>query len=126
MYGNVLLNVRTGLLLGGGRRHRVYNNHFDMGVAVGTAAVHMDDRGLHWQTAYCQPGGVFQQQLEAVHYQRPPWSTHYPFIADIMAVRPTHTTNHPFLSPCTPSETIPHCISIFNVIARPLSYSSAP
>jgi len=50
--------------------------------------VHLDDRGLNWQKDDCSAGGMFQQQLESVNYQHPPWSTHYPELVNIMNDHP--------------------------------------
>ena len=33
-------------------------------------------------------GGVFDQQLQSVHYQSPPWSTHYPELVHIFDDHP--------------------------------------
>ena len=56
-----------------------------------TEAVHLDDRGLNWQTAFCEPGGIFWQELDALNYTQPPYSRHYP---ELLSLRIDH--------PCAP------------------------
>ena len=43
-------------------------------------------------------GGEFNQQLDSVHYQSPPWSTHYPELVDIYQ-------DHP-------------CVPVYNIITN--------
>lgn len=89
VYGNTFQNSTTGLLLGGGRRNKIYNNKFidnDKDIAF-------DDRGLTWQSAYCNktcPGqpACFYHDLERYHYQQPPYSVKYPEIVNIFDDHP--------------------------------------
>lgn len=77
-----------GVFVGGGRRHSVHDNYFE-GI---TEPFQMDDRGLHWQSQYCNAtNGIFFQELEALHYQQPPYSTQYP---ELVGIRHDH--------PCVP------------------------
>ena len=80
------------MLLGGGRRNRIHSNTFidnDLDIAF-------DNRGQNWMAEYCnhncsgnekknpaQSAGCFLPELESIHYQRPPYSTHYPELVDI-------------------------------------------
>ena len=81
---NQFINCQAGMLLGGGRRVEVHNNKF----ASCPTSVLYDDRGLTWQNSYCKPGGTFNQQLNDVKYQQPPWSIHYPYLPNIFNEQP--------------------------------------
>ena len=85
-YGNTIINATTGVLLGGGRRNKIYDNFF----LNNDNDVHFDARGLSWQTDYCAancsggrtPKGetnpaCFRRALESLKYTRPPYSTAY-------------------------------------------------
>eukprot|EP01120_Amphizonella_sp_Union-15-10_P000185 TRINITY_DN10222_c0_g1_i1.p1 TRINITY_DN10222_c0_g1~~TRINITY_DN10222_c0_g1_i1.p1 ORF type:complete len:150 (-),score=8.81 TRINITY_DN10222_c0_g1_i1:52-501(-) len=92
VFNSTFVNCYVGVFIGGGRRNHVHGNTFQR---CGTN-VHLDDRGLNWQKSSCSPGGQFQQQLESVNYQHPPYSTEYPGIANIFE-------DHP-------------CVPVYNVI----------
>lgn len=62
---NTIVSCDTGVLLGGGRNNTVSGNRF-VNCSVG---VDFDNRGDTWQKSYCQVGGVFEQELTALHYQ---------------------------------------------------------
>jgi len=81
---NVFQNCQTGIVVGGGRRNNVTDNHF----LNCTLSIHFDNRGMNWQNSSCKPGGDFEQQLESVNYQHPPWSTAYPEMVNIMNEHP--------------------------------------
>ena len=83
-YNNTFIDVDLGILMGGGRSHHVFNNTF---IRCPTA-VHLDDRGLTWQKQYCAPGGIFDQELVAVNYTKPPFSTHYPQLPTVFSDNP--------------------------------------
>jgi len=82
--GNTFINCQTGVVIGGGRRNNVTNNHF----TNCTLSVHFDNRGMNWQNSSCAPGGSFEQQLNSVNYKQPPWSTAYPELVNIMQDHP--------------------------------------
>jgi hypothetical protein len=92
-FNNTFEDCFTGLLLGGGRRHAVFGNVFRN---VSTA-IRLDNRGMTWQKSYCTPpNGTFLQELRAVNYQQPPFSTAYPDLVTI-------ATDHP-------------CVPVYNSI----------
>jgi hypothetical protein len=78
VYGNTLREVGLGVLIGGGRRNKVYSNRFE----DCDFDIHMDNRGMSAATkrchANCTGTGCFKTELEALHYQQPPWSTQFP------------------------------------------------
>jgi hypothetical protein len=47
---NTFIDVDVGILIGGGRHHRVENNTFE---SCGTACIHMDNRGMNWAHELC-------------------------------------------------------------------------
>jgi len=84
-YNNTFIDCHCGIFIGGGRDHIVEGNHF-----IRTATpVHVDDRGLTWQKTYCEPpNGHFWQELNALHYTEPPYSSRYPELLTIAKERP--------------------------------------
>lgn len=74
------LVCQAGVFIGGGRSHHVKFNTFE----ACDVAIHFDDRGLSWQTEYCTPGTVFEQELESRNYLEPPYLTAYPGLENIM------------------------------------------
>jgi hypothetical protein len=84
--GNLFVRCDRTVLLGGGRDVTIENNVFDdckIGVSV-------DARGIGWAAKYLAPGGGWQMQekLAAVGFDRPPYSTRYPQLANVLTVRP--------------------------------------
>lgn len=82
---NVFSRVNQAVFIGGGRDNLVEDNLF----ANSSPAVYVDSRGLSWQKSLVDdPNGVFRTKLQAVHYDRPPYSTHYPALARILSTMP--------------------------------------
>ncbi len=48
--GNHFTNVDVGVLIGGGRQHKVLNNTFE---SCSTACIHVDNRGMNWAHELC-------------------------------------------------------------------------
>jgi hypothetical protein len=75
---NTFVDCQCGVFIGGGRHHTVKGNRFYHVVTP----FHLDDRGLGWfqqKTNYCKPpNGTFFQELDALDYTHPPYSTKYP------------------------------------------------
>jgi hypothetical protein len=80
VYGNVFCRASRAAFIGGGRDNVVENNIF----VDCQPAVHIDARALGWMKSAAQPGGVLQQRLRAVPYNRPPYSTRYPKLPGIL------------------------------------------
>jgi hypothetical protein len=75
-----------GLLLGGGRRNRVRNNHF----ANVDTAIDLDDRGLGWELSMCKstaPDSVASRVKELL-YPGSPWAKQYPELLNITTDTP--------------------------------------
>ena len=47
---NTFVNVDLGVLIGGGRHHKVIDNTFE---SCGTACIHIDNRGMNWAHELC-------------------------------------------------------------------------
>ncbi len=75
VYGNVVYRSHRGVLLGGGRDNRIANNVFidcHPGIVI-------DARGLTWARFWFDGRDpTLRERLEAVPYNRPPYSTRYP------------------------------------------------
>lgn len=82
VYGNVIVNSGRAVMIGGGRDNRVENNI----LVDGEPAIHVDARGIGWAKYYFEPNGTrtLFERLEAVHYNKPPYSTAYPDLARIL------------------------------------------
>jgi hypothetical protein len=81
IYGNVFEHAPRAVFLGGGRDHRVTDNVF----LNCYRSVHLDDRGMNWQSAMTrQPDQTLQTRLRRMPYQNELWRRHYPQLADIL------------------------------------------
>lgn len=75
VYGNIYHKAGSlPVLIGGGHdNHYLYNIFIDSPVAV-----HVDARMQGWGKGMIAPGGVIDQRLQTVNYQKPPYSIAYP------------------------------------------------
>ena len=82
IFGNVFYNASRAAFIGGGRDNVVENNIF----VECDPAVHIDARGLNWAKKHIarEGGWHMYKKLEAVDYDRPPYSTRYPKLATIL------------------------------------------
>jgi hypothetical protein len=78
---NVFYDVATAILIGGGRDNRLTNNLF---VECGQA-FSIDARGLGWAKGV---GEFATKELIALDYKRPPWSTRYPELLNLLEDEP--------------------------------------
>jgi len=81
IYGNVFCRAGRAAFIGGGRDNTVENNIF----VECEPAVHVDGRGVGWADNRIAPGGAWgmYQKLEAVNWQKPPYSKRYPQLVNI-------------------------------------------
>ncbi|HEY3598482.1 MAG TPA: right-handed parallel beta-helix repeat-containing protein [Paraburkholderia sp.] len=78
---NVFSKVNQAIFIGGGRDNLVEDNLF----VNCTPAIYIDSRGLSWQKGLADdPNGQLRHQLALVHYNQPPYSTHYPSLATLL------------------------------------------
>ncbi len=87
VFGNVCVRAGHAVMVGGGRDDIVANNIF----VDCKPALSLDARGLTWAAKYLVPGGGWnmQENLAAVPYDKPPYSTRYPHMANILSDNPT-------------------------------------
>jgi len=79
VYGNVFYRAGTVAgFIGGGR-----DNHYANNIFIETRyASHIDDRLNNWAKAMLDTNGLFRKRLNAVNYNKPPYSTRYPHLKD--------------------------------------------
>ncbi len=81
IYGNVLWSLHRAVFLGGGRDFKVENNIF----VDCSPAVELDARGLSkapvWHNMVYR---TMKQRLEEMNWRKPPYSTRYPQLADLV------------------------------------------
>jgi hypothetical protein len=75
VYGNLFYRAGRATLVGGGRNNVVENNIY----LECSPSVHLDARGLGWAGYYFEgPKQYLVEKLNAVPWNRPPYSTRYP------------------------------------------------
>ena len=77
IYGNLFWKVTRAAMIGGGRDCSIINNIF----VDCTPAIHLDARGLGWAA---DGFSGLKASLEAMPYQKPPWSLRYPQLVHIL------------------------------------------
>ncbi len=82
VYGNVIVNSGRAVMVGGGRDNRIENNI----LVDGNPAIHVDARGTGWAKYYFEPNGTrtLFERLDAMNYNKPPFSTTYPLLPNIL------------------------------------------
>lgn len=81
VYGNLCVRAGRAVLIGGGRDNWVENNIF----VDCHPAVHVDARGLGWGKSYFDgKDSTLFDRLAAVNGTHPPYSAHYPDLADLL------------------------------------------
>ena len=86
VFGNVFHKASYAVVIGGGRDNLVKNNVFvDCGLAI-----HVDARGLDWAKKHIAKGGEWNmyEKLEAVDFDKSPYSQRYPALATILEDQP--------------------------------------
>jgi parallel beta-helix repeat protein len=80
--GNIFADTQMGILIGGGRDNKVKSNIF----IKSKVSVFIDARVLGWAKDQAARGGLWQivELLEAINYKRPPYSTRYPKLVNIL------------------------------------------
>jgi len=83
--GNFFEKGNRVILIGGGRDNVVENNLF----IAPQKGIHVDDRGLRWKDKIKDGGswGIYRR-LRSVPYDKPPYSTRYPGMANILENTP--------------------------------------
>ena len=88
-YGNLVINATAAVLLGGGRRNRIHDNHFE----ACDVDIHFDDRGLNWMATGClincsatmgtTTTSCLHNALRDVNFTQPPWSIAFPEVVNV-------------------------------------------
>ncbi len=87
VYGNVFYKAGTRtIMVGGGSYNHILNNIF----VDSRMSFHLDDRLSNWSKHVLDSGGLFPFRLRQAGYDRPPYSTAYPWLAG-------YFRNHPEL-----------------------------
>lgn len=92
--GNVFADVSRAVFIGGGRDNLVENNVF----VNCRPALHLDDRGLTRIRWNAGPNDTWDlhARLQALDYQRPPWTFAYPRLARILDDQPALPLHNTF------------------------------
>jgi hypothetical protein len=82
IFGNVFYKAGSAAFVGGGHDNTVENNVF----VECQPSIHLDARGMNWARNSMQKGGDWEmyKKLEAVEYNKPPYSTKYPSLAKLL------------------------------------------
>lgn len=82
---NIFVRAGRGMMIGGGRDNIVEGNAF----VECTPAIHLDGRGLGWASFWFNgKDATLLQRLNAVHHDRPPYSTRYPELVRLLDDHP--------------------------------------
>jgi len=76
VYGNIFENIRTGILIGGGRDFKVYSNTF-----INCGGISVDDRLDNWGKHSI---ATLEKYLNTVDYKSEIWQKAYPELTDIL------------------------------------------
>jgi hypothetical protein len=86
--GNVFRKVTRAMMIGGGRDNNVINNIF----IDCSPSIHIDARGLGWMKDLHIPDWIKEAEekgtISGIAYNKPPYSTRYPGLADILNNEP--------------------------------------
>jgi hypothetical protein len=85
IFGNIFKNAGRSVMIGGGRDNLVENNI----IINGSPAIHVDSRGKGWAKYYFDDSNnTLFERLAAVQPDKPPYSKHYPGLANIPKENP--------------------------------------
>lgn len=86
VYGNIFLKAGSiAAFLGGGQDISYHNNLF-IDCLTG---LHIDDRLNNWASSFLLPNGNFEQKLQLISYNQPPYSIQYPHLAQYWKDNPS-------------------------------------
>jgi hypothetical protein len=92
VYGNIFYKSgKIPVLIGGGHDNPYTNNIFidaDLGI-------HVDNRNQGWAKEILIDGGIYDQRLNMVNFQKPPYSTKYPHLANYWDDHPSLPKRNP-------------------------------
>lgn len=83
---NVIVDLRRGILVGGGRDNVVVNNTI---VGADQFGILLDGRGVSWAASSVNdPSSEIRRKLAAVPYDREPYRSRYPHLAELLQDQP--------------------------------------
>lgn len=91
VFGFVYYRAGTIPVLIGGGHDNVYRNNIFVDMPM---AIHIDNRMQTWSRGTMAKGGIFDQRLNTVGYNRPPYSTRYPELATYWEGKPDYPRNN--------------------------------
>ncbi|SFF20925.1 right-handed parallel beta-helix repeat-containing protein [Sunxiuqinia elliptica] len=78
VYGNIFYKPGSIPVLIGGGHDNPYTNNIFIDAELG---IHVDNRNQNWSKNVIEKGGLYEQRLNLVKYNEPPYSTKYPQLA---------------------------------------------
>lgn len=92
VFGNVFYKPgKIPVLIGGGMDNPYTNNVF-IDAQLG---IHVDNRNQNWASATLTEGGIYDQRLEMVRFQEPPYSEKYPNLSRYWEDDPSQPKRNP-------------------------------
>ncbi len=92
VYGNIFYKPgKIPVLIGGGHDNPYTNNIF-IDAELG---IHVDNRNQNWSKNIIEEGGIYDQRLKMVNYNKPPYSTKYPHLAKYWEDEPALPKRNP-------------------------------
>lgn len=82
--GNTIVNVKRGILVGGGRDNTITGNVF----SDAAIPISVDSRGVRLAARINSPGSEWMKRLARLPYRTEPWSTRYPRLKHILDDEP--------------------------------------
>jgi len=87
VYGNIYYKAGSMPALIGGGHHNQYKYNLFIESPV---AIHIDARMQNWGQGMIAKGGIIDQRLQTVHYNKPPYSTAYPLLVNYWNSHPAY------------------------------------
>ena len=91
VYGCIYYRAETLPVLIGGGHDNVYKNNIFVDIPL---AIHIDNRMQNWAKSSMEKGGIFDQRLTVVNYDKPPYSEAYPLLAHYWQGDPSFPRNN--------------------------------
>lgn len=87
VYGNIYYKAGSMPVLIGGGHHNQYKYNLFIESPV---AIHIDARMQNWGQNMIAKGGIIDQRLQTIHYNKPPYSTAYPSLVNYWDSHPAY------------------------------------
>lgn len=93
VYGNIFYKPGSRAVLIGGGHDNPYTNNIFIDAEI---AIHVDNRNQNWSKNIIEKGGIYEQRLDGIKYNQPPYSTKYPNLANYWEDNPSLPKRNPF------------------------------